>query len=49
MTIGQASLQGQIALVTGATSGIGLGVAKALAAAGATVALNYRGSTDARR
>ena len=35
------SLQGQIALVTGAASGIGAGVARALGAAGASVAINY--------
>lgn len=34
-------LQGQIAIVTGASSGIGAGVSKAMAAAGATVILNY--------
>ncbi|HVV02775.1 MAG TPA: SDR family NAD(P)-dependent oxidoreductase, partial [Puia sp.] len=34
-------LQGQIAIVTGASSGIGSGVAKALAAAGATVVINH--------
>jgi 3-hydroxybutyrate dehydrogenase len=34
------SLQGRVALVTGSTSGIGLGIAKALAAAGAEIVLN---------
>jgi glucose 1-dehydrogenase len=34
-------LQGQIAIVTGASSGIGAGVSKSLAAAGATVIVNH--------
>ncbi len=35
-------LQGQVAIVTGASQGIGLGTAIALAQAGASVAFNYR-------
>jgi glucose 1-dehydrogenase len=34
-------LQGQTAIITGASSGIGAGVAKAMAAAGASVVINY--------
>ena len=34
-------LENQVAIVTGASSGIGAGVAKSLAAAGATVVVNY--------
>ncbi|MBS1916226.1 MAG: SDR family oxidoreductase [Bacteroidetes bacterium] len=34
-------LQGQIAIITGASSGIGAGVAKSLAVAGATVVINH--------
>src|SRR6266508_6993182 len=40
-TMNTESLKGQIALVTGAASGIGAGVARALGAAGASVAINY--------
>lgn len=39
-------LEGQIALVTGASSGIGAGVAKALAKEGASVVINYASSPE---
>ncbi len=42
-------LQGKTALITGSTSGIGLGIAKALAAQGAKVMLNGFGDIDAAK
>jgi 3-oxoacyl-[acyl-carrier protein] reductase len=42
-----ASLEGRVAVVTGASRGIGRGIAAALAAAGAAVAVNYRERDDA--
>jgi glucose 1-dehydrogenase len=39
-------LEGQVALVTGASSGIGAGVAKAFALEGASVVINYSSSPD---
>jgi glucose 1-dehydrogenase len=39
-------LKGQIAIVTGGSSGIGAGVAKTLAAEGASVVVNYSSSKD---
>ena len=41
------SLQGQIALVTGASRGIGSAIASALGCAGAYVVINYRAGRDA--
>jgi 3-hydroxybutyrate dehydrogenase len=40
------SLEGRVAVVTGSTSGIGLGIARALAAEGAKVVLNGFGAAD---
>jgi 3-hydroxybutyrate dehydrogenase len=41
------SLKGKVALITGSTSGIGLGIARALAQAGADIMLNGFGEADA--
>src|ERR1700758_1572394 len=40
------SLAGRVSIVTGSTSGIGLGIARALAAAGSTVVLNGFGRPE---
>src|ERR1044071_6957875 len=40
------SLEGRVSLVTGSTSGIGLGIARSLAAAGSAVVLNGFGKPE---
>ena len=46
MIIKQNKLEGQVAMITGASSGIGAGVAKALSSAGAKVVINYSSNPD---
>ena len=46
MTNRSKRLQGQVAIITGASSGIGAGVAKAMAAEGASVVINYSSSPE---
>ena len=43
------SLEGQVALVTGSSRGIGAAIARRMAEAGASVALNYNASIDAAK
>ncbi|WP_424138224.1 glucose 1-dehydrogenase [Roseomonas chloroacetimidivorans] len=47
MTEAHRPLSGQKAIVTGASSGIGAGIARAFARAGAAVGINYRSGRDA--
>ena len=42
----QQTLAGKVSLVTGSTSGIGLGIARALAAAGSEIVLNGFGKPE---
>jgi 3-hydroxybutyrate dehydrogenase len=43
---GERPLEGRVSLITGSTSGIGLGIARALAAAGSTIVLNGFGKPE---
>ena len=47
MTVSGVNLEGQVALVTGASRGIGAAIANRLAMAGAKVAINYNTSAEA--
>lgn len=47
VTAGDTALRGRVALVTGGSRGVGAGVARELAAAGAKVAVTYMNSPDA--
>ena len=40
------SLSNRVALITGSTRGLGLGIAESIASAGAKVALNYHGNRE---
>src|SRR4029078_12050839 len=44
--IQMSDLKGKVAIVTGASKGIGAGIAKGLAAAGAAVVVNYASSKE---